>query len=103
MNEECLNQAELKSELDNQAEDLVLETMEELLDKEEYEDICKCKSCLLDIASYALNRLPAKYVAHPKEDLQTKITEFENQVSLDVVSSVENAIKVVAKNPRHNL
>lgn len=102
MTKDFLHVRDLKDDLDNQAEDLVLETMEELLNKEKYNDICKCKICLLDIASYALNNLPAKYIAHPKEDLQTKIIEFENQVNLDVVTSVDKAIQVVSKNPRHD-
>ena len=93
---------DLKNDLNNTTEDLVLETMEELLNKDEYDEICNCKNCLLDIASYALNRLPAKYISNPSEDLKTKIIEFENKVNMDVVSSVENAIKVISNNPRHN-
>ncbi|MFW5686931.1 MAG: late competence development ComFB family protein, partial [Halanaerobium sp.] len=52
----------LKSRLNNLTEEVVLETLEDLLAREEFEDICKDEDCLLDMATYALNRLPAKYV-----------------------------------------
>ncbi len=102
MNEKEIDIKDLKNDLNNTTEDLVLETMEELLNQDEYDEICKCRNCLLDIASYALNRLPTKYISNPSEDLKTKIIEFENKVNMDVVRSVENAIKVISNNPRHN-
>lgn len=98
---ECFDLKEIEKELRNNTEKIVLETMSEILTKPEYEETCKCRQCLIDIASYALNRLPAKYIASPKGNLQTKIAEFENQVNVDAVSVVKKAIKVVTKNPRH--
>lgn len=92
----------IKNNLNNNTEELVIETMEELLVKEEFKDICKCKECILDIASYALNRLPAKYIYNTSDDLFQKIAEFENEVNMDVKSTVKKAIKVVNNNPRHN-
>ncbi|NLM96095.1 MAG: late competence development ComFB family protein, partial [Halanaerobiaceae bacterium] len=50
----------VKSKLNNHTETVVLEVMEDLLKKSEIKDICTCKECLLDIASYALNNLPAR-------------------------------------------
>ena len=41
--------------------------MEELLKKDEFSHVCTCETCLLDIASYSLNRLPAGYVASHQE------------------------------------
>ena len=97
-----LNLNYLKSDLNNNTEKLVIETMEKLLIKDEYKDICKCKECLLDIASFALNRLPAKYIYNTKDDLYQKIAEFESEVNMDVKSTVEKGIEVVSNNPRHD-
>ena len=97
-----LNLDYLKSDLSNNTEKLVIENMERLLTKDKYKNICKCKECLLDIASFALNRLPAKYIHNTSNDLYQKISEFENKVSMDVKSTVEKAIEVVSNNPRHN-
>ncbi|ACL70660.1 late competence development ComFB family protein [Halothermothrix orenii] len=100
--EKCFDIDSIKKDLKNNTEKIVLETMEEVLSKPEYKDVCKCHQCLLDIASYALNRLPAKYIASSKGDLHTKIAEFENQVNVDALSTVAKAIKVVSKNPHHD-
>jgi len=97
----CFDVEELKKELRNNTEKIVLNTMNELLKNPEYENTCKCHQCLKDIASYALNRLPAKYIASPKGNLQSKIAEFENSVNIDAASVVKKAIKVVSNNPRH--
>ena len=78
-----------------------METMEDLLKSKEFNDICTCKLCLIDIATYALNRLTARYVASHQGEVQTKITEFESQLKVDTISTVTKAIKTVSKRPRH--
>ncbi|MFW6230294.1 MAG: late competence development ComFB family protein [Halanaerobium sp.] len=91
----------LKSRLNNLTEEVVLETLEDLLAREEFEDICKDEDCLLDMATYALNRLPAKYVARSKGEVYTKTEGLEQQHSVDVLSVVTRAIKVVSENKHH--
>jgi len=97
-----INIMEIKNKLENNTEFLVLETMEDLLKRPEFKDICTCNQCLLDIATYALNHLPAKYIASHEGEIRTKLTEFELQVKADVVSVVAKAIKVVSNNPHHD-
>lgn len=93
---------EIKGNLTNHTEQVVLETMEELLIKEEdFKNICTCKRCLIDIASYVLNRLPARYIASHEGEVQTKIDEYQNQVQVDAISTVTKAIHVISKKPRH--
>lgn len=75
--------------------------MEDLINKEEFKDICTCKLCLLDIASYTLNRLPARYIASHQGEVQTKISEFERQLQVDAISTITKAIRTVSRNPRH--
>lgn len=91
----------LKSDLNNITEEIVLEMLEKLLKREEFDNICKDEECLLDMATYALNRLPAKYVATFKGEAFSKADELEQQHSVDVLAIVTQAIKVVAANEHH--
>ncbi|MFW5961588.1 MAG: late competence development ComFB family protein [bacterium] len=92
---------DLKSRLNNLTEEVVLEMLGNMLQREEFDDICKDEDCLLDMATYALNRLPAKYVATSKGEIFTKTEELEQQHSVDVLSVVTRAIKVVSENEHH--
>lgn len=90
----------IRSRLKNHTEEIVLDTLQELLNKDEYNDVCTSEECLLDMATYALNRLPAKYVATEKGEVYTKTEELEQQHSVDILSVVTRAIKVVNENRR---
>lgn len=96
-----INVNKVQHRLCNHTEILILNKMEELLQNPEFKDICTCEQCLLDMASYALNRLPAKYFSCREGEIQTRITEFENQIQIDVISIITKAIRAVAKDPRH--
>jgi len=50
------------------------------------------------MATYALNRLPAKYVTSSKGEAVSKTEELEQQHSADIISVVIKAIKVVSEN-----
>ncbi len=91
---------EIRTRLKNHTEEIVLDMLQELLNKEKYSDVCTSEECLLDMATYALNRLPAKYVATEKGEVYTKTEELEQQHSVDILSVVTRAIKVVNENRR---
>lgn len=91
---------EIRSRLKNHTEEIVLDTLQELLNKDEYSEVCTSEECLLDMTTYALNRLPAKYVATEKGEVYTKTEELEQQHSVDILSVVTRAIKVVNENRR---
>lgn len=65
-------------------------------------DCCKCQRCRMDIAAYALNRLPSKYVVTPKGEVYSKLLELQQQFEADVIIAIVKAIEVVKKNPRHD-
>jgi len=88
----------LKQKLNNVTEEIVLEKLDDFLKREEFADVCKDDKCLLDMATYALNRLPAKYVTSSKGEAFSKTEELEQQHSADVISVVIKAIKVVSEN-----
>jgi len=91
----------IQSKLKNHTEEIVLNMLQDILNKEEYDHICKDEECLLDMATYALNRLPAKYVATDKGEVYTKTEELEQQHSVDLLSVVTRAIKVVSEDQRN--
>lgn len=86
--------------LRNIMEDYVIVTLDRIL---ENLDCCKCEKCRLDIASYALNRLPSKYVATTQGELMTKLCEFDNNFEAQVVAALTLAANVIKQNPRHEL
>ena len=96
------NYDKLKENLHNYTEDLVLETMKNVLSQEKFSDVCKCEQCLLDIASFTLNRVPAKYIVSHAGNIHAKLDEFKQQYNVDIISTITKAIKVVSKEPHHN-
>ncbi|MGM0498963.1 MAG: late competence development ComFB family protein [Bacillota bacterium] len=92
----------LKKKLNNLTEEVVLEQLEDFLKREEFADVCKDEEYLLDMATYALNRLPAKYVTSSKGEAVFKTEELEQQHSADVISVVIRAIKVVSEDYDQN-
>jgi len=84
--------------LRNVMEDYVILTLDRMLDSM---DCCKCEQCRLDIASYALNRLPSKYVATTQGELMTKLCSMDTQFEANVMSEITKAVKIVKEKPRH--
>lgn len=93
---------QVRQQLHNHTEDVVIHAMESILEDKKFSNVCKCDQCLLDMASYALNRLPAKYTATQKGNIITKLDEFEQQLNVDVISTVTKAINLVSRDPNHD-
>jgi len=91
----------IENELTNYTERIVIEAINEILSQDKFNNTCTCKRCLIDIATYSLNRLPAKYISSHEGEVLTKILEFENQLQVDIISTVTKAIETVSKHPRH--
>lgn len=62
---------------------------------------CACERCRLDIASYALNRLPPHYVVSEEGEMISYFDTTNGQNSLDVVTAVVTAMKKVGERPNH--
>ena len=82
---------------------------EEIIDKliskilSEYNDICKCEKCVLDIKAITLNSMAPKYIVTKKGELFTKLDiEFNNQVIIDTTKVITQAIELVRSNPQHD-
>ncbi|MDD5934337.1 MAG: late competence development ComFB family protein [Clostridiales bacterium] len=84
--------------LRNLMEDVVIKQLDELI---EVFGGCQCELCRLDIASYALNRLPAKYVVTTQGELLSKLDSLDLQFEANITTAVTQGILLVNKNPRH--
>jgi len=82
-------------------EDIVLRNIERVLG--EYNNICKCDKCKLDIAAIALNKLPSYYTVTEKGKLFTKVKEMDIQNEVDVVKEITRAIELVSEKPHHDV
>ena len=91
-----LNEVVLK----NYMETLVLEKRDEIINEL---DCCKCEKCRMDIASYALNRLPPKYVATYEGQVYSKLDTLSIQYEADLINAIYQAAKVVTEHPHDRL
>lgn len=80
----------------NLMEETVLNKIDQLLPGTDY---CKCDSCRMDIAAYALNRLPAQYVQSMKGKVLYRFAASQVQRDTEVTVAVSQAIEVVGKAP----
>lgn len=85
--------------LKNYMETLLLEKLDEVIDQL---DCCKCEKCKMDIMSYALNRLPPKYVATYEGQVYSKLDTLSVQYETDLMCALYQAAKVVCANPHHH-
>lgn len=86
----------------NEAENLVIEELEKDLALEEYNDICKCQDCILDMATLALNKIKPKYRSSFTGIIYSQglhSGEFKDEVE----KAVKTAIDKVSENPSHEL
>ncbi len=86
-------------ELKNYMEDYVWQMLDEVL--ESNPSVCECEQCRFDIAALALNCLPPRYVVTTRGETFARIKSSEHQFSIDVVTAITNAIKIVSKQPHH--
>ncbi len=83
----------------NYMEEAVIEEMNGVL--EQLKDECRCQKCREDMAAWALNRLPPRYVVTKFGSVYTKINQLKAQTRADVVVQLMGAAKVVKGKPRH--
>ena len=86
--------------LKNYMETLVWEKLDEIIDKL---NCCKCEKCRMDIASYALNRMPPKYVATYEGEVYSKLDTLSVQYEADLISAICQAAQIVTEHPMHHL
>lgn len=88
------------AELINLMEDTVFDKIGELWSNTDY---CKCDNCRMDIATYALNRLPAKYVQSLKGEVLYRFASSQIDRDIEVTVAVGQAIEIVGKAPHKSM
>lgn len=86
--------------LKNYTEDLISNMMKSVLDN--YNDICKCEKCILDMKAIALNSLPPHYVVTEEGEMFSKIElTLNNQAVINITKALTEAVEKASKNPKH--
>lgn len=85
--------------LKNYMEDAIDHLMPSVL--KDYNGICKCEKCTLDIKALALNGLKPMYTVTNDGSVYLKVNELNNQFKVDIINEIIKAVEIVAKNPRH--
>jgi len=83
----------------NVMEILVKETIEDIL--KGHKEFCACERCRFDIAAIALNNLPPSYVVTEEGEVMLRANLLKQQVRVDLIRAITEAIQVVGKNPHH--
>jgi len=89
----------MELQLKNTIEPLVSAKLDDIMEKCE---CCKCEKCRMDILSYALNKLPAKYVVTFSGSVYAKLESCYLQNETDVLAAIMAGIKLVKANPKHD-
>ncbi|MDE6017033.1 MAG: late competence development ComFB family protein [Acetatifactor sp.] len=83
----------------NLMEETVLNKIDQLWENTNY---CKCDSCRMDVAAYALNRLPPQYVQSLKGKVLYQFASSQTQQDIEVTVAVSTGIEIVGKSPHRN-
>ncbi len=88
------------SEIDNINEEVVIELMEKVLDKDK--SICRCQLCIEDIFALSLNKLKPLYVQSTSREGVFKEYDLTKLLDRELVEkSVLEALKRVSRYPHH--
>lgn len=83
----------------NLMEETVLNKIDQLWKQTDY---CKCDTCRFDVAAFALNRLPARYVHSQEGALFHKFEASTTQTDAEITAVVYQAIQKVGEDPHEN-
>ena len=83
-------------ELRNYMETLVWNTINNIIDQF---GCCTCDRCKVDIAAYALNNLPPKYIV--TNEIYAKLQVLESQFEVRITTQVSAGMQRIKENPRH--
>lgn len=63
--------------------------------------MCTCQNCTNDVMALALNLLPPKYVVSDTGHLYAKLSSYEKQYAIDLLSAIAKACLQIKSAPRH--
>ncbi|MDR2700934.1 MAG: late competence development ComFB family protein [Spirochaetaceae bacterium] len=88
--------------LKNESEKLVLEELGRQLDDPKAEDVCRCNTCIVDMAAMALNMVKPLYRVSLLGTQYAAQAMSDKAYATGVKKGVANAIEKVRKNPAHD-
>jgi competence protein ComFB len=88
------------AKLTNYTEKLVIEELKKVI--KDRKDICRCRTCQVDIMACALNKLPPHYVSSEGGHIHTMVSMSTDQLKVQVITALLGSIDAVAKHPRHD-
>ena len=86
-------------ELKNYMEILMWQQLDDVLTS--HPGVCKCEKCRYDIAALTMNFLPPRYVVTDQGQMFTKIKALEQQFTIDIITAITHAVKIVSSMPHH--
>ncbi|WLD94018.1 late competence development ComFB family protein [Alkalihalobacillus sp. AL-G] len=86
----------------NVMEEIVPTIVKVLLNSPDYQTVCRCEKCTVDIIALSLNSIPARYVT--SDDKRNLVYElFGKPFMREMLNKhIIGAIHVVRKNPNHD-
>lgn len=87
--------------LANEAENMVIDELGRRLKGGEFDNVCVCHDCVLDMAAYALNHLRPLYRVSLLGSMYAQSMN-EGSYKTEVERSVEEAIRKIHENPSHD-
>ncbi|MCG8569080.1 MAG: late competence development ComFB family protein [Spirochaetes bacterium] len=84
----------------NETEEVVMEELEKQLNKEEYQTVCRCEECIMDMMALALNQLQPSYRSSFTGVIYAQKLHdgaFKEKVS----AIVKKAVEKISQNPAH--
>ena len=66
-----------------------------------YEEVCKCEKCIMDIKARTLNQLKPLYFVTEQGNVYAKLNSFEAQFETNIITELVKSIEIISKNPRH--
>ena len=64
-------------------------------------EVCSSENCKLDMMSYALNRLSPQYVRTDTGALYQKLSNYQPQAEVEIMTTVVSAINKIGAHPSH--
>ena len=83
----------------NLMEETVLNKIDQLWKQTNY---CTCDKCRMDVAAYALNRLPPRYVQSMAGKMLHKFDASTTQMDVEITAVVYKGIEIVGDDPHKN-
>lgn len=84
--------------LTNMMEEAVIQSVDSMWSTNQN---CTCERCRKDVIVYALNRLPARYVASLEEAMIHKFDTCTVQMAAEMTATVVRGIQHVGESPNH--